>query len=153
MSKNGNLAEELNYVTANRFYVEIEGMIGGCFTECSGIGVTIQKKSPESATVSRTQPIALEKSEYQDVTFKRGITDDTIFGEWILQTLDDKGEKRRNINILTFNQAGETMQTWSLMRAVPVGWKGASFQASSNQLAIEEITFAFEELQIKKGRG
>jgi phage tail-like protein len=58
-----------------------------------------------------------------DITLKRGITDDMIFWDWINKTLGAGKPERRNINILVFNQAGETMQAWSLLGAVPVGWK------------------------------
>ena len=41
-SANSNAA---NYVTSNRFYVEIESQISACFTECSGLGVQIKKET------------------------------------------------------------------------------------------------------------
>ena len=44
MSKNGEVTHELNYVTANRFYVEMESNITASFSECSGLGVHNQKR-------------------------------------------------------------------------------------------------------------
>lgn len=40
---NGNIKNELNYVTTHRFYVEIGGSIAASFTECSGLSVQIEK--------------------------------------------------------------------------------------------------------------
>ena len=40
-SKTAN--NEFNYVTSNRFYVEIESTITACFSECSGLGMQIKK--------------------------------------------------------------------------------------------------------------
>ena len=34
---------QLNFVTTNRFYVEIGGEIAASFTECSGLSVQIKK--------------------------------------------------------------------------------------------------------------
>jgi hypothetical protein len=56
---------------------------------------------------------------------------------------------------LVFNQAGETMQCWTLTGAIPVGWKTGSLQANSNAVAIEELTLAYEGLKVvaKQGGG
>jgi phage tail-like protein len=58
--------------------------------------------------------------------------------------------QRRNVNILLFNQAGETMQCWTLIGAVPVGWKAPALQANANSAAIEELTLAYEGLKVQK---
>ncbi|MGV0028545.1 phage tail protein [Phormidesmis priestleyi] len=55
---------------------------------------------------------------------------------------------RRNINILLFNQAGETMQCWTLIGAIPVGWQTASLQADAETVAIEELTLAYEGIKV-----
>jgi phage tail-like protein len=57
--------------------------------------------------------------------------------------------RRRDVNILVFNQAGETMQVWSLLGAVPVGWKTPSLKADSNTVALEELVLAYEGLRVK----
>jgi phage tail-like protein len=83
------------------------------------------------------------------VTLKRGITNNLVFWNWLNQILDSNSQKeRRNVNILVFNQSGETMQCWTLIGAVPVGWKAPSLQANSNTAAIEELTLAYEGLKV-----
>lgn len=56
--------------------------------------------------------------------------------------------QRRNINILLFNQAGETIQTWTLIGAVPVAWQAPALQADTSTVAIEELTLAYEGLKV-----
>ena len=58
--------------------------------------------------------------------------------------------ERRNVNILVFNQAGETMQCWTLIGAVPVGWKAPSLAADSSNVAIEELTLIYEGIKVAK---
>jgi phage tail-like protein len=153
MSKNGQVTHELNYVTANRFYVEMESNITASFSECSGLGVTIKKETYFEGGVNDQQRIILGQAEFSDVTLKRGITDDFVFWDWVANILDDDEKERRNVNILLFNQAGETMQCWTLVAAVPIGWKAPSLQANSNTVAIEELTLAYEGLKIVKSEG
>ncbi|MBH8575837.1 phage tail protein [Nostocaceae cyanobacterium CENA369] len=147
----GNSSHELNYVTANRFYVEIENNISACFTECQGLGVTIKTEKFSEGGVNAQQRVLLNQAEFSDVTLKRGITNDLTFWNWINKVLSSAKE-RRNVNILVFNQAGETMQCWTLIGAVPISWKAPSLSADSSTVAIEELTLTYEGLKVDKTR-
>ena len=144
----------LNYVTANRFYVEIESSITACFTECSGLGVQIKYDKLLEGGVNEQQRILLGAVEFNEVTLKRGLSDDLVFWNWISEKLLQRNkmtqikQSRRNINILTFNQSGECMQCWRLIGAVPVSWKAPSLAADSGSVAIEELTLIYEGLQV-----
>ncbi|NES86654.1 MAG: phage tail protein [Moorea sp. SIO2B7] len=146
------MTNPMNYVTANRFYVEIDSTISASFSECSGLGVTIEKDTYLEGGVNDQQRIILKQAKFSDVTLKRGITDDLVFWQWINQVLDGKAKQRLNVDIILFNQAGERMQTWSLIGAIPVGWKTPSLQANSNTVAIEELTLAYEGLKVDNGK-
>lgn len=149
MSQNGVAKDELNYVTANRFYVEIDSSIKASFSECSGLGMNIDKEIYSEGGVNNQQRVFLKQAKFDDVTLKRGITDDLSFWGWMQGVLNTTVKQRLSINILLFNQAGETMQTWTLIGAIPVGWKAPSLQADSNTVAIEELTLAYEGLNVK----
>lgn len=149
MPNNGSVTHELNYVTANRFYVGLETEISASFSECSGLSVKLKTETYYEGGVNDQQRIFLGQPQFSEVILKRGMTDDLVFWEWVSQILSGKKE-RRNVNITVFNQAGETMQCWTLIGAVPVGWKAPSLQANSNTVAIEELTLAYEGLKIAK---
>ena len=78
---------ELNYVTANRFYVEMESTITASFSECSGLGIKIKKETYLEGGVNDQQRIILGLSEYSDVTLNRFITYDLVFWEWLNKTV------------------------------------------------------------------
>jgi phage tail-like protein len=139
---------EHNYVTANRFYIEIGSSIAASFSECSGLDVQIEKETYFEGGVNDQQRIFLKQTKFGDVTLKRGITDDVTFWQWLKKFLGPGKKERRNVTILVFNQAGETMQAWTLVGAVPVSWKTPSLQASSSTVAIEELTLAYEGLKV-----
>jgi phage tail-like protein len=140
---------EHNYVTANRFYIEIGSSIAASFSECSGLDVQIEKETYFEGGVNDQQRIFLKQTKFGDVTLKRGITDDVTFWQWLKKFLGPGKKERRNVTILVFNQAGETMQAWTLVGAVPVSWKTPSLQASSSTVAIEELTLAYEGLKVE----
>ncbi len=141
------MIDQLNYVTANRFYVEIESSITACFTECQGLGVTIKTEKFSEGGVNDQQRVLLGQAEFSDVTLKRGITNDLTFWDWI-QNILSTAKSRRNVKILLFNQAGEVMQCWTLIGAVPTSWKAPSLSADSSTVAIEELTLTYEGLKI-----
>jgi phage tail-like protein len=141
---------QLNYITANRFYVEMEKEITASFSECSGLGVKIKHDTHAEGGVNDQRRVLLGQADFTDVTLKRGITDNMAFWEWIKSILDGKPNQRRNINILLFNQAGETIQCWTLIGAVPVGWKAPALQADAKNVAIEELTLAYEGLKVER---
>lgn len=145
--------QNFNYITTNRFYVEIESDLKASFTECTGLDVQIEKDVLLEGGVNEQQRILLKQTKFNDITLKRGMTDDVTFWNWIDQALETGLALRRNITILLFNQAGETMQSWQLMGAVPVAWKTPGFQADSSAVAIEELTLAYEGLKLNREVG
>ncbi|MEM6253791.1 MAG: phage tail protein [Cyanobacteria bacterium P01_D01_bin.156] len=147
------MTETFNYVTANRFYVEIDGLISASFSECSGIGVTLKTQSIVEGGVNGQQRFFLDNPEFSNVVLKRGITDNADFWQWIKAVLTNTSQQRRNVSILLFNQAGDTMQAWTLVGAIPVGWKADALQASAESVALEELTLAYEGLKIDKEGG
>ena len=138
----------LNFLTTNRFYVEMDSSLKASFSECSGLNVQIDKDTYLEGGVNEQQRVFLKQTKFNDITLKRGMSDDITFWTWINQVLEKGRAERRNINILTFNQAGETIQCWTLLGVVPVGWKTPTLQASSSSIVIEELTLAFEGLKV-----
>jgi phage tail-like protein len=145
---------QLNFVTTNRFYVEIGKEIAASFTECSGLGVQIKKNVFHEGGVNDQQRVYLGQTDFTDITLKRGITNHPGFWNWLNELFDEtKATERKNVNILLFDRSGETMMSWTLIGAIPVGWKTPTLQADGNAVAIEELTIAYEGLTIFKEGG
>ena len=145
-----SLERAFDYVLSNRFYVQTDNQISACFSECSGVGVTIEKDTHHEGGLNDRQHILLKGATFTEVTLKRGLTNDLGFWGWIENVLNGKSNQRQTVSILVFNQAGETMQSWELLEAIPVGWKAPPLQADANSVAIEELTLAYEGLKVGK---
>jgi len=138
-----------NYILANRFYIEIGNNLTASFSECSGFGIDIKKETYLEGGLNNQQRVFLGHAEFPDITLKHGMTDDLTFWNWVQAILNPGPKTRRNVSILMFNQAGETMQRWTLIGAVPISWRSPGFQADSNSVAIEEMTLAYEGLTVE----
>ncbi|PZO37079.1 MAG: phage tail protein [Pseudanabaena frigida] len=143
---NSDFPRAASYVTTNHFYVEMspDSTIVACFTECSGLSAKVNYETYFEGGNNDQQKILLGHASFSEVTLKRGVTDDLSFWGWFTATTS----RRRNINILLFNQAGETRQCWTLIGAIPVSWQAPSLQAEGNAVAIEELTLAIEGLTV-----
>jgi phage tail-like protein len=140
-----------NYITANRFYVEMDKTLVASFSECQGMGVTIKKESYFEGGLNDQQRIILGQAEFSDVSLKHGMSEDTSFWDWMNCVLDPSQKiERRNVNILLFNQAGHRIWCWTLIGAVPIRWQSPPLQADSATVAIEELTLAYEGIKVEK---
>ena len=137
-----------NYIATNRFYVEMESELKASFSECSGLDVQIDKDVYFEGGVNEQQRVFLKQTKFGDITLKRGLSDDLTFWDWLNKLLGGQPE-RRDMNILLFNQAGETLQAWVLHGAIPIGWRTPTLKADSNGVAIEELTITYEGLSVK----
>ncbi len=158
MSQNGTVVHELNYVLPNRFYVEIESTLTASFMSCKGLGFTMKKNEYAEGGVNDQRRIYLGPVSFTDVTLTRGITDSIKFWEWAVEILDPvKANTRRNVNILVFNQAGETMQCWTLIGAVVTGFKGpdliTSLPTQGATAAIEQLILSYEGMNVQRRTG
>lgn len=127
------------------FRVEIIGITEGAFTECSGMGVSIQAlkyKEGRSPTVRRIPgPV-----EYADVTLRYGLTRSRALWDWLQKTLDGKVD-RKNVSIALLAPDGSTeVMRWSLINAWISQWRGAPLDALAQEIAIESITLVYETL-------
>jgi len=138
-----------NYVSTNRFYIQMESTLKASFSECSSIGINIEPIVHREGGVNDQVRLMLGEPKFDPITLKRGVTNDLTFWKWLKSILDPTNKiKRQNINIVVFNQAGETMQCWTLLGAVPLGFKTPAMQASNNEIAVEELTLGYEGLRI-----
>jgi phage tail-like protein len=152
MATDDVIIRQTNYVTANRFYVEIESAPSASFSECSAISVKIKYETIREGGVNDQQRILLGQPEFSEVTLKRGVTNDFSFWGWISNVMQYP-RQRRNVNIIVRNQSSEVVQCWTLIGAVPVGWTAPALQASANEVAIEELVLAYEGLDVSNSGG
>jgi phage tail-like protein len=59
--------------------------------------------------------------------------------------IDGKAE-RKNVSIVLYNEAQEEKLRWNLRKAWPSKWTGPTFNATSNEVAIETLEIVHEEM-------
>lgn len=85
-----------------------------------------------------------------DVSLKRGIVvGKTKLYDWISSIQLNQVEKKDISISLTTETGSELVVTWSLSNAFPIKLTAPSFDASSNEIAIEELSLKADSITIK----
>ena len=128
------------------FRVEIDGIDRGGFRECTGLDST---QEPTEYREGTDRAITVRKLsglvKYSNISLKWGLSDDTDLWAWISSSTEGNTE-RRNGSIVLMNDRGEETARWNFREGWPTSWKGAAFNATSNEVAIETLEIAHEGL-------
>lgn len=131
------------------YAVEIQGMVSGYFTECSGLGSEheiIEHKVVDEQGNEVVMKIP-GRLKWENVTLKRGITDNMDIWDWRKQVEDgDVESARANGSIVMFDQHLTEMARWNFESGWPVKVSGPSVKSDSNEIGIEELSIAHEGL-------
>lgn len=134
-------------LVAFNFAVEFSGVIGGYFTEASGLGSEheiIEHKivSPDGREIIRKIP---GRMKWGDITLKRGITSSMDFWDWRKQIEDGQvAQARRNGSVVMFDETFTEVARWNFEQAWPSKISGPAPKSDSNEVGIEEITIVHE---------
>jgi phage tail-like protein len=131
------------------FGVEIQGMVTGYFTECSGLGSeheVIEHKVVDESGHEMMMKIP-GRLKWANISLKRGITDSMDIWDWRKMVEDgDVDSARANGSIVMFDEKFDEVARWNFENAWPVKVSGPSVKSDSNEIGIEELSIAHEGL-------
>lgn len=127
------------------FKVEIDGISEAGFQECSGLDATTDVQEYREGTDPNHVRHLTGLNKFSPITLKRGITDSTSLWQWRQKVIEGKAE-RKNVSIVLYNEAQEEKLRWNLRNAWPSKWTGPTFNATSNDVAIESMEIVHDEM-------
>jgi phage tail-like protein len=131
------------------YAIDISGKVSGYFTECSGLGSehdVIEHKVVDEQGKELIMKIP-GRLKWENVTLKRGITDNMDIWDWRKQVEDGNVEgARTNGSIVMYDQHLSEMARWNFESGWPLKVSGPSVKSDSNEIGIEELTVAHEGL-------
>jgi phage tail-like protein len=139
---------DMNPLTSFHYAVEVQGVVKGLFTECSGLGS--EHEVIEHKVVEDGKQFIMKipgRLKWENITLKRGITDNQDIWKWRKQVEDgDVENARKSGSISMLDQQLKPVARWDFDRAWPVKVSGPQMKSDSNEIGVEELTIAHERL-------
>jgi len=130
-----------------QFKLMIQGVAAGHFTECSGLGATVEAIRYREAGNTAVEHRVPGHVRYQDVTLRYGLTSSHELFDWFMTAVNGN-PARKNVSVLLLDSAGAAeVMRWDLISAWVSAWRGAALDALNQEIAIESVTIVFESLQ------
>lgn len=128
---------------------ETEGPDAG-FEECSGLGMEVAVIEYRDGNDKENHVIKLTGlTRVSDVTLRRGIIGSLNLFQWIAAVRDGDQAAYRTVTISLQNEDHtDIVMTWKLLRARIVRLFTGPLHARSDAVAMEEITLAYERLEM-----
>ncbi len=128
---------------------ETDGPRAG-FQECGQIGMSVDVIEYRNGNEKANEVRKLTGlARYPDVTLRRGIIGSLDLYEWLDQIRNGDANAVRNVTILLQNENRQVVQTWHLRRARIVKHVSGPLNAQGCDVAIEELTLAYERLELE----
>jgi phage tail-like protein len=86
--------------------------------------------------------------KFGNITLKRGFTTSKELWEWRKKVLDGKTE-RQSGSIVLQNEARQEALRWNFREGWPRKWEGPTFNAKTNEVAIETLEIVCEGIALE----
>ena len=150
----GNMQDSPWPMPKFRFEVDLGTELKGiAFQEVSGMDVEnqiIEYRASNSALFSTEKMPGIKK--YGNVTMKRGVfVNDNTFWNWYTQIAMNI-VKRTTVVIKLLDESGSLTMQWTLINAWPTKITGPNLKSDGNEVAIDTLEIAHEQLIISNGK-
>lgn len=127
-----------------RFEVTIDGVASlGTWTECSGLTAEYEVETYQEGGQNGFEHKIPGRLKFTNITLKRPLdAQSTKVAAWFSQ-LQAKVQ-RHTASIAVYDGQKEEVVSWTLTGVVPVKWSGPSFDAGTNDVAVETLELAHQ---------
>jgi phage tail-like protein len=132
------------YLSCN-FVVEIEGLLVGGFTECSGLEIELETYEYREGGQNDFVHRFVGAMRHPPLVLRHGLS--PLDGLWGWHQDVAAGDiRRRNGTIYLLNQAQAPVAWWHFREALPLKWSGPTLRAESAAVAFESVELAHHGL-------
>jgi phage tail-like protein len=146
-ASNGQRAETH---AAFRFAVQIDGITGAVFTECTLPALEVEVlEQPEGGLNNAVHQIP-GRIRGGKITLKRGLTSSSDLLSWYMDIAQGQIEaSQREVSIVMYDSTADEVLRWNFIKAFPSKWSGPSLSSGSNQVAIETLELSYQSVDVE----
>lgn len=135
-----------NISAAFRFWVEIDGLLVGGFSEVSGLSSETELEEYREGGLNGYVHHFPKGTKFSPIVLKRGITTASDLWDWYAAVTAGT-ITRKHGSVIMQNVAGLEMCRWNFFHAYPSKWNGPELSSMSNSVAIESIELVHNGLK------
>jgi phage tail-like protein len=121
--------------------------VKGSFMEVSGLSVDIAQIDYRNGSENITTRKIPGLKKFTNITLKWGITGDLTFWNWLVEGMNGLVQRASGSVVLLDENRREVMR-WNFTRGWPCKFTGPSLNAKNNEIAIETLELAIEDLAV-----
>lgn len=121
------------------FFIEIEGILAGGFSECTGLQVETEIKTYREGGVNEYVHHFAGSTKYGPLTLKHGLTPIDGLWQWHQKIVTEQKIERHNGTIYLLDEQHTPVAGWHFKEAFPSKWIGPILRASSGEIAFESV--------------
>jgi phage tail-like protein len=125
----------------SHFFIEIDGIDHGGFTECAGLQVETEVTEYAEGGNNGYMHKLVGRTKYMNLTLKWGMVDSDALWMWYLDVTRGKIE-RKDVSVVLYDAEQGEVRRWNLREAYPVKWIGPAFTATAPAVSIETLEIA-----------
>jgi phage tail-like protein len=133
---------------AFNFVVEIEGDVHAGFKEVSGLGMAVDVIEYRNGNEPVTRKLP-GLHRYPNAVLRRGFMGSLGLYTWIDDVRRGNLNARRDVAIVLLDESRTEVARWLLVRAWPIKYEGPALNASTSEVAIEELVLTYERLEMQ----
>lgn len=141
------MADHEDPLVGFHFAVEIQNVVTGYFTECTGLG-SEHDVIEHKVVTEKGQEVIMKipgRLKWENIVLKRGITSNMDIWDWRKEVEDGKVDDARHDGSITmFDMELNPVARWEFKRGWPLKVTGPQPKSDSNEIGIEELTIAHE---------
>lgn len=121
------------------------------FQECSAIGMSVDVVEYRNGNDKANEVRKLTGlARYPDVTLRRGVIGSLDLYQWLNDVRNGNANALRTVTVQLQNEEhSAVVQEWKLLRARIVKHTSGPFDARCSEVAMEELTLAYERLELE----
>ena len=132
------------------FYLKLDNGIEGYFSSVSGFAIEMEVIETTVTNVDTRTQKRPGTAKYQDISLKRNLSPDKKFWNWAKSIRDGELEFRTNGSLSLYDMSGSEQSRWTFTNIWPSKWSASDLDVGSDDLMVEEITLAVEQLVREK---
>jgi phage tail-like protein len=129
------------------FVIEIEGLLIGGFSECSGLEVETELLDYREGGVNDYVHRFAGGTKSAPLVLKHGITSSDGLWRWYRMTAEGRVARRNGTVFLLDDRHGAAIQ-WDFKEAFPYKWTGPELRADAAGIAFESVELAHRGLRL-----